>query len=95
MKFSDLYLKRSFHQLLFQTDSYPDSTTLAQQVQALAATIEELTKHNQEMKLQLQQVQQAQQESKGNPDEEGVAIGGVLTEDLLPRMNRIQICCEK
>ena len=52
-------------------DSHPDSTALAQQVQALAATIEELTKHNQEMKLQLQQVQQAQQESKGNPDEEG------------------------
>ena len=47
----------------------PDSAALAQQVQALAATIEELTKQNQEMKLQLQQVQQAQQEenrSKGN-----------------------------
>ena len=39
----------------------PDSATLAQQVQALAATIE-LTKQNKEMKLQLQQVQQAQQE---------------------------------
>ena len=50
-------------------DSHPNSTALAQQVQALAATIEELTKHNQEMKLQLQQVQQAQQESKGNTDE--------------------------
>ena len=52
-------------------DSHPDSAALAQQVQALAATIEELTKHNQEMKLQLQQVQKSQQESKGNPDEEG------------------------
>ena len=52
-------------------DSHPDSTALAQQVQALATTIEELTKQNQEMKLRLQQVQQAQQESKGNPDEEG------------------------
>ena len=51
-----------------------DSAALAQQVQALAATIEELTKQNQEMKLQLQQVKQVQQEgnwSKGNPDEEG------------------------
>ena len=52
----------------------PDSAALAQQVQALAATIEELTKQNQEMKLWLQQVQQAQQEenrSKGNVEEEG------------------------
>ena len=52
-------------------ESNPDFAALAQQVQALAATIEELTKQNQEMKLRLQQVQQAQQESKGNPDEEG------------------------
>ena len=52
-------------------ESNPDSTTLAQQVQALATTIKELTKQNQEMKLRLQQVQQAQQESKGNPNEEG------------------------
>ena len=52
----------------------PDSAALAQQVQALAATIEELTKQNQEMKLRLQQVQQAQQEenrSKDNPEGEG------------------------
>ena len=51
----------------------PDSTALAQQVQALAATIE-LTKQNKEMKLQLQQVQQAQQEenrSKDNLEGEG------------------------
>ena len=55
-------------------ESNPDSATLAQQVQALAATIEELTKQNQEMKLRLQQVQQAQQEenrSKGNLEGEG------------------------
>ena len=46
---------------------------MAQQVQALAATIEELTKQNQEIKLRFQQVQQAQQEenrSKDNPDEQ-------------------------
>ena len=55
-------------------ESNPDSAALAQQVQALAATIEELTKQNQEMKLRLQQFQQAQQEenrSKGNTEEEG------------------------
>ena len=55
-------------------ESNPDPAALAQQVQALAATIEELTKQNQEMKLQLQQVQQAQQDenrSKGNPKGEG------------------------
>ena len=40
----------------------PDSAALAKQVQALAATIEELTKQNQEMKLRVQQVQQAQHE---------------------------------
>ena len=50
-----------------------DFVTLVQQVQALAATIEELTKQNQEMKLRLQQVQQTQQEesrSKGNSEGE-------------------------
>ncbi|XP_030964507.1 uncharacterized protein LOC115985744 [Quercus lobata] len=50
-------------------ESNPDLAALAQQVQALVTTIEELTKQNQEMKLRLQQVQQAQQEenqSKGN-----------------------------
>ena len=52
-------------------ESNLDSAAQAQQVQALAATIEELTRQSQEMKLWLQQVQQAQQESKGNPDEEG------------------------
>ncbi|XP_050243783.1 uncharacterized protein LOC126692279 [Quercus robur] len=45
-----------------------DFAALAQQVQALAATIEELTKQNQEMKLQLQQVQQAQQEENRSKD---------------------------
>ena len=40
-----------------QMEPNPDSVTLAQQVQALATTIEELTKQNQEMKLRLQQVQ--------------------------------------
>ena len=35
-------------------ESNQDSTALAQQVQALVATVEELTKQNEEMKLQLQ-----------------------------------------
>ena len=52
-------------------ESNPDSATLAQQVQALAATIEEHTKQNQEMKLWLQQVQQEKNRSKGNPEGEG------------------------
>ena len=55
-------------------ESNPDPAALAQQVQALVATIEELTKQNQEMKLRLQQVQQAQQDknrSKGNLEGEG------------------------
>ncbi|XP_030939572.1 uncharacterized protein LOC115964393 [Quercus lobata] len=38
-----------------QIEPNPDSAALAQQVQALTATIEELTKQNQEMKLRLQQ----------------------------------------
>ena len=57
-----------------QMEPNPDSVALAQQVQALTATIEELTKQNQEMKLRLQQVQQAQQEenrSKDNIEGEG------------------------
>ena len=59
-------------------ESNPDPAALAQQVQALAATIEELTKQNQEMKQRLQQVQQAQQDenrSKGNPKGEGDSHG--------------------
>ena len=38
-----------------QMESKQDSASLAQQVQALAATVEELTKQNQEMRLWLQQ----------------------------------------
>ena len=49
----------------------PNSAALAQQVQTLAATIEELTKQNQEMKLRLQQVQQEESRSKENMEGEG------------------------
>ena len=50
-----------------QMESNKDSAVLAQQIQALAATVEELTKQNQEMKLRLQQ---EENQSKGNPEDE-------------------------
>nr|XP_023911877.1 transcription factor RAX3-like [Quercus suber] len=49
-------------------ESNQDSTALAQQVQALAATVEELTRQNQEMKLRLQQ---EENRSKDNMEDEG------------------------
>ena len=52
-------------------ESNPNLAALAQQVQVLVATIEELTKQNQEMKLRLQQVQQEENRSKGNLEGEG------------------------
>ena len=48
-------------------ESSQDPTGLAQQIQALAATVEELTRQNQEMKLLLQQEENW---SKGNPEDE-------------------------
>ena len=48
-------------------ESNQDPTALAQQIQALAATVE-LTRQNQEMKLLLQQ---EENRSKGNPEDEG------------------------
>ena len=49
-------------------ESNQDFAALAQQVQALAATVEELTRQNQEMKLLLQQ---EENRSKGSPEDEG------------------------
>ena len=49
-------------------ESNQDSAALAQQFQALAATVEELTRQNQEMKLRLQQ---EENRSKGSPEDEG------------------------
>nr|XP_023894448.1 uncharacterized protein LOC112006408 [Quercus suber] len=49
-------------------ESNPDSAALAQQVQALAATVEELTRQNQELKLRLQQ---EENRSKRNQNDEG------------------------
>ena len=48
-------------------ESNQDSAALAQQVQALAAIVEELTKQNQEMKLRLRQ---KENRSKGSPEDE-------------------------
>ena len=48
-------------------ESNQDSAALTQQVQALAATVEELTRQNQEMKLRLQQ---EENRSKGSPEDE-------------------------
>ena len=48
-------------------ESNQDSAALTQQVQALVATVEELTRQNQEMKLQLQQ---EENRSKGSLEDE-------------------------
>ena len=49
-------------------ESNKDSAALAQQIQVLAATVEEITRQNQEMKLRLQQ---EESQSKGNLEDEG------------------------
>ena len=49
-------------------ESNQNSAALAQQIQALAATVKELARQNQEMKLWLQQ---EENRSKGNPEDEG------------------------
>ena len=49
-------------------ESNQDSEALTQQVQALATTVEELTRQNQEMKLRLQH---EENRSKGSPEDEG------------------------
>ena len=49
-------------------ESNQDSVALAQQVQALVATVEELTRQNQEMRLQLQQ---EENRSRANQEDEG------------------------
>ena len=55
----NFYIQMEFNQ---------DSATLTQPIQALAATVEELTRQNQEMKLWLQQ---EENRSKGNSEDEG------------------------
>ena len=69
-----------------QMESNQDSTALAQQVQALVATVEELTKQYKKMKLQLQQ---DENRSKGNLEIKEIVIGGVTAKVLLLQMNRI------
>ena len=49
-------------------ESNQDSAALALQVQALAATVEELTRQNQEMRIRLQQ---EENRSRANQEDEG------------------------
>ena len=69
-------------------ESNQDSVALAQQIQALVAIVEELTRQNQEMKLRLQQEEnrrKAIQKMKGIVGEE------VTRQDPFLRKIRIQI----
>ena len=61
-------------------ESNQDSAALAQQVQALTAVVEELTKQNQEMKLQ---IQQEENRFKNNTEDEGIVTGKVVIQGLL------------
>ena len=61
-------LKKQFPSTsIFKMESNQNSAALAQQIQALAATVKELARQNQEMKLWLQQ---EENRSKGNPEDE-------------------------
>ena len=73
-------------------ESNQDSAALAQQIQALAAIVEELTKQNQEMKLRLQH---EENRSKGNPEDEVDRQREVTSQDPFLRMIRIQISFER
>ena len=73
-------------------ESNQDSAALAQQIQALAAIVEELTKQNQEMKLRLQH---EENRSKGNPEDEVDSQREVTSQDPFLRMIRIQISFER
>ena len=72
--------------------SNQDSAALAQQIQALAAIVEELTKQNQEMKLRLQH---EENRSKGNPEDEVDSQREVTSQDPFLRMIKIQISFER
>jgi len=76
-------------------ESNQDPTTLALQVQALAANVEELTRQNQEMRLQLQQEEnrsKANQEDKGDShrrsDRRGPTTLDEPNSDLLREMRK-------
>ena len=73
-------------------ESNQDFAALTQQVQALAATVEELTRQNQEMKLRLQQ---EENQSKGNPEDERNSQRTSDYQDLSLRMIRIQTSFER
>ena len=73
-------------------ESNQDSAALAQQIQALAAIVEELTKQNQEMNLRLQH---EENRSKGNPEDEVDSQREVTSQDPFLWMIRIQISFER
>ena len=73
-------------------ESNQDSAALAQQIQALAATVEELTGQNQEMKLRLQH---EENRSQGNPEDEVDSQREVTSQDPYLRMIEIQISFER
>ena len=60
-------------------ESNQDSAALAQQIQALVATVEELTRENQEMKLRLQQ---EENQSKAIRKMKGIVKEEVTAKDL-------------
>ena len=76
-------------------ESNQDSAALAQQVQALAATVEELTRQNQEMKLWLQQEenrsiahQEDDEDSLRKSDRQGPTTPDEPHSDLLQEMRK-------
>ena len=84
-----------FTSLAPSVESNQDSATLAQQVQALAATIEELTRQNQEMRLRLQQEEnqfRANQEDEGDShrrsDRRGPTTPDEQNSDILWEMRK-------
>ena len=73
-------------------ESNQDSAALAQQIQVLVASVEELTRENQEMKLRLQQ---EENQSKAIRKMKGIVREEVTAKDLFLRMIRIQISFER
>ena len=76
-------------------ESNPDPAALAEQVQALAATIEELTKQNQEMKLRLSKSNRMRTAPRETRREKGIATGEVPLKGQLLQMNRTQTSFER
>ena len=88
--------KHSSYQLLYiQMESNQDTTALVQQIQALTAIVEDLTRQNQEMRLRLQQEEnwsRANQEDEGDSrrrsDHRGPITPDDQNSDLLREMRK-------